>query len=211
MARIAIFDFDGTLGDTKSMIVGIFHKTVAQLGLEPRSDEEYAATIGLPLKEAFLRLYDIGEDAAAAYTDAFRNIEISRPLVVPSFPHVKETLDRLRDRGVVLTIATSRRRQSLIEFLENMGLSDYFSYLVSSIDVERSKPAPDMVLKTLGALNADADDAIVIGDTSYDIEMGRSAGATTVGVTYGIGSRAELIEARADFLVDDFELLEYII
>ena len=85
-----------------------------------------------------------------------------------------------------------------------MHLNKVIPYVLGAEDVARAKPHPDPVLQTLESFNCKPEDALVVGDTWYDIEMGRRAGVRTCGVTYGNGSREELMRAGADFLVDDF-------
>ena len=115
---------------------------------------------------------------------------------------MKETLAELKDRGMTLTIASSRSNRSLTEYIVNLGLSDTITYILGADDVAEGKPNPEPVLKTLDELNLSADEVIVVGDTSFDIDMGRNAGTRTCGVTYGIGSTEGL--SKADWLIDDF-------
>ena len=110
--------------------------------------------------------------------------------------------------GMLVTVASSRLRPSLTAFIDEMGLAPYIPYILSVSDVERAKPAPDMVLKTLRENNLRPEDAIVVGDTAYDIRMAHAAGVKAVGVTYGNGSRASLEAERAEWIIDDFSELE---
>jgi len=205
--KTIILDFDGTMGDTRSLIVTTMQQTIAALGLPSRSDDECASMIGLPLRETFTKLIPMSEEMGdlcdATYTRLFLRNNV--PGAVPVFPHVVETLAELHNRGHVLTVASSRRRQSLLDYVREMGIERYISCIVSASDVEHAKPAPDMVLKILRETGGTATDALVVGDTRFDIEMGRSAGAMTCGVTYGNGSAEEL--SMADYVIDDFARL----
>jgi len=90
-----------------------------------------------------------------------------------------------------------------------MGLRPYISYIVSASDTDRAKPQPDMVLMTLKTLNLRAEEALVVGDTVFDIRMAHSAGVAAAAVTYGNGSRNELENEGAEYIIDDFsELLK---
>lgn len=207
--KTVILDFDGTLADTRSLIVKTMQQTIRQLGLASRTDDECAAMIGLPLRKTFTELIPMTEEMGTRCADTYTMLFLQNnvPGAVPLFPHVKETISELHRRGYVLAIASSRGRDTLIDFLEEMDLQPYISMVVAATDVENAKPAPDMVLRILETTGAAAADAIVVGDTSYDIDMGISAGVRTCGVTYGNGSRAEL--ASADVLITDFgELLD---
>ena len=111
----------------------------------------------------------------------------------------------LKEQGFVLTIASSRSRNSLTELTHNMGIADYISYLIGADDVKEAKPKPEPVLKTLAAMQFAANETLVVGDMAVDILMGANAGAKTCGVTWGNGSREELKEAGADFIMDRME------
>ena len=104
-----------------------------------------------------------------------------------------------------MTIATARNRKSLIEFLTKWGVKDRFQYILCGEDTKRLKPFPDPVLQTLQKLDLQPQNALVIGDMPVDIEMGKSAGAFTCGVTYGNSDREGLQNAGADFVVDSLE------
>lgn len=205
--KTIILDFDGTMGDTRSLIVKTMQQTIAALGLPGRSDDQCASMIGLPLRETFTKLIPMSEAMGdlcdATYTRLFKENNV--PGAVPVFPHVADTLAKLHARGHVLAVASSRRRQSLLDYMREMGIERFVSCVVSASDVERAKPAPDMVLKILDQTGGAASDALVVGDTRFDIEMGRSAGTKTCGVSYGNGSLEEL--SMADYVVDDFARL----
>ena len=205
-----ILDFDGTLADTRGLIVKTMQQTLEELGLESRTDEQCAYMIGLPLKQAFTDLIPMSDEMGGQCVETYRKIfnENNALYVIPTFPHVMETLYKLHEQGYILTIASSRSNRSLREFVNDMDLNDVIPYVLGAEDVTRAKPHPDPVLQTLETFGCKAEDALVVGDTWYDIEMGKRAGVKTCGVTYGNGTREELIQAGADYLVDDFgELL----
>ena len=208
--KLIILDFDGTLADTRGLIVKTMQQTLEALGLESRTDEQCASMIGLPLKQAFTDLIPMSDEMGGQCVETYRKIfnENNALYVIPTFPHVMETLYKLHEQGYILTIASSRSNRSLREFVNDMDLNDVIPYVLGAEDVTRAKPHPDPVLQTLETFGCKAEDALVVGDTWYDIEMGKRAGVKTCGVTYGNGTREELMQAGADYLVDDFgELL----
>ena len=208
--KLIILDFDGTLADTRGLIVMTMQQTIQVLGLDSRTDDQCAAMIGLPLKEAFTTLIPMTDEMGDRCAETYRRIfnENNAVYTVPAFPNVMETLRMLSDKGYLLSIASSRSHRSLMEFIENMGLQEVLTYVLGADDVVQAKPHPEPVLKTLEKFGCRADEALVIGDAVYDIEMGRRAGVKTCGVTYGNGTREELADAGADFLIDNFgELL----
>ena len=206
MKKIGIFDFDGTIADTKPVILNTFHRTFDAEGLPQHTDEEIAATIGLPLMEAFPMLCPMNAERAAECTDSYRRIfdDVNSEIGVPMFPHVADTLRAISAKGVTLTIATSRGYKSAADFIRGFRLDDIVQFIIAAEDVRHAKPDAEPVTKILNHYGMQPSDAIVVGDTRFDILMGRNAGCTTVGVTYGNGSRESLAEAGADFIVDDF-------
>jgi len=210
MIKLIIFDFDGTLGDTRRNIVTTMQMTIRELGLAGRTDDECASKIGLPLDGCFEALYpDESKETIQLCTHTYRrifqeNLLSMKPQV---FPKVKETLMALKDQGLMLTIASSRWHKSLSELTHDLGIADYISMLVGADDVEKAKPNPEPALKTLSAMGFKASETLVVGDMNVDILMGKNAGAKTCGVTYGNGTKQELEESGADYLIDSFEEL----
>lgn len=153
---LIVFDFDGTLGDTRRNIVTTMQMTIAELRLPYRSEQECAATIGLPLTGCFRTLFPDTQDelvllCAETYRRLFNeNLKNFRP---EAFPGVVETLSILHQKGFMLTIASSRSHNSLTELTRNMGIADYISYLLGADDVKEAKPMPEPVLKTLADLH----------------------------------------------------------
>ena len=178
-----ILDFDGTLGDSRRLIVNTLQQTLREQNLPVAGEERCASTIGLSLKEAFMQLAPMTEETAESCTQTYRRIfsDNNLPDAVPPFPHVLETIRTLYQKGLTLTVASSR-----------------------ADDVKHHKPHPESVFVTLEKLGRKADETLVVGDTIYDINMGKGASTLTCGVTYGNGTRSELVQAGANYLIDDF-------
>ena len=208
--KLIIFDFDGTLGDTRRNIVRTMQMTIAELHLPNRSEEECAATIGLPLVGCFETMFpDLQKENVQTCADTYRRIfaENLQTLKPQLFPGVNDTLAKLSEQGYTLTIASSRSHASLAELTNDMGIADCISYLIGADDVEKAKPDPEPVLNTLNAMRFEASQALVVGDMAVDILMGANAGAKTCGVTWGNGSREELEQAGANYIIDSIEEL----
>ena len=234
--KYIIFDFDGTIGDSQSLIVKTLQDTMRARKLEVKSEEACAKTIGLRLDEAFVSLFGMsaeeGMECAATYREIF--LENKMTMIVQPFPHVIETLRALHRQGYVLGMASSRNHCSLDGYVHQMQLEDIFSSIVAGDDVKHVKPAPDMVFKALGEMlgmknpGASAEDVLnpvtsaetedikdvlaetlVVGDMNFDMDMAHHAGCKACAVTYGNGTREQL--ASAEFIIDDFaELLELV-
>lgn len=214
MKKIAIFDFDGTLANTRPVILCSFHETFDVLQLPQRSDKEISATIGLPLIEAFPILFPMSEEKAQKCADTYRKIfeKVKKDLIVQLFPHVADTLKQLHSQGVICTIATSRGHESASHFIQSFGLDSIITYIIAAENVQHAKPNPEPVNLTLSHFGINPEDAVVIGDTHFDILMGNNTSCMSIGVSYGYGSRESLEKAGADVIIDDFaELPTYIL
>ena len=221
--KYIIFDFDGTIGDSQSLIVKTLQDTMRAKKLEVKSDEACAKTIGLRLDEAFVSLFGMsaeeGLKCAATYREIF--LDNKKAMIVQPFPHVIETLRELHRQGFILGMASSRNHCSLDGYVKQMQLENIFSSIVAGDDVEHVKPAPDMVFMALGEMkgmknpvtSAESgdvedmlDEVLVVGDMTFDVDMAHNAGCKACAVTYGNGTREQL--ASAEFIIDDFaELL----
>lgn len=209
--RLVILDYDGTLGDTAAVIIKTTQATIQELGLPARTDEECAAMIGLRLIEIPPVLFPGIDIECELYAKTYRRLfhVFNTEGAVELYPNVIRTLSELKNRGMILTIASSRSHASLADYVNNQGLSQYISYILGADDVMNGKPDPEPVNRTLEQFGFKAEEAIVVGDTIFDINMGKNAGTKTCGVTYGNGTRESM--ASADWLIDDFSrLLELI-
>lgn len=208
--RLIIFDFDGTLCDTRQNIIKAFRATMDALDLPLRSEAACGATIGLTLRDGFAELYPELSDAAVDYcVDTYRRIfaEHRQEYMPELFAGVGEVLDTLYLDGYTMAIASSRLTDSLMLFMRAHNIDHYFSCVVGSDSVECHKPNPDPANRVLVELNFKPSEALVVGDMPVDILMGRNAGTRTVGVSYGNATRAELIAAEADYVIDDIREL----
>lgn len=209
MAAI-IFDFDGTLADTQRGIIATAQEVLRRMGREPADERALAATIGLPLRENFTRGAGLSEEEADRAVAIYR--EIFETFAIPAitvFPGVEEVLAALSARGVPMAVASSRGQHSLEGLMHHLGL-DRFIPLTLVFGVEtaaRPKPAPDILYVILGKLGVKPEEALVVGDTTFDIEMGRAAGCYTCGVSYGNQSAGQLAGASPNYLLDDLRKL----
>lgn len=208
--KLIIFDFDGTLCDTRRNIIIAFRATMERLGLDMRDEATCGATIGLTLRDGFKSMYPQMDAAAIDHcVETYRQIfaERRKELMPDLFPGVKPTLEELHRRGYRLTIASSRLTDSLMLFMRHHMIDNLFEYVVGSDSVENHKPHPEPVVKTLEALGVTAAEVLVVGDMPVDVGMAHNAGVKAIAVSYGNATRAELEESRADVVIDDFTQL----
>ncbi len=208
--KLLIFDFDGTLADTRAPIVMAKQETMRQMGIAVMDEETCASTIGLTARLGFQQLYpDLPEEkleqCVALYRALFDELAAKNPPVL--FPGVLPTLKELSRKGHILTIATSRHNASLNGFLEALDLKPLFHYVLGGEDTPLLKPNPDAVLKTLKDLDIPPEKALVIGDMPFDILMAKRAGVAACGVSYGNAAEEELYASGADYVISSFSSL----
>lgn len=208
--KLVIFDFDGTLGDSQKLITDTMLATVDELGLPSPTREQFASTIGLPLRECFTSIMTLTDEEADKCEETYRRIFDEKNVkgAVSLFPGVKETLRRLHEKGFLMSIASSRCHRTLSSLVDDLGLSPYIQYVIGSDDVQHHKPDAESVLVTMEHFDVRPEATVVVGDTEFDILMGCHAGVHTIGVSYGNGSRESLERAGAERVISDIKQLE---
>ena len=191
--RLLVFDWDGTLMDSVGTIVACAQATICGLGLPLPGEGVIRATVGLGLRETIERLQPgcddiLYERIVAAYRSHWHGTYRDLPLL---FPEVRELLDGLAEAGYLLAVATGKSRRGLEHALEQSGLAGRF-HSTRTADEAPSKPHPQMLWDLLEELGARQDEALMVGDTTHDLQMARSAGVAAVGVASGTQPRAEL-------------------
>ncbi len=185
--ELLIFDWDGTLMDSEARIVSCVEAAVRDLGMPVPDTESISNIIGLGLKEAVHQLFPAADDRLHLQIAARYRVHFFSDREAPSqlFEGARETLRELADRGYMLAVATGKGRQGLDYALETTGLADFF-HLTRCADETFSKPHPEMLNQILELSGMDSHQALMIGDTEYDMEMAANAGMPSLGVTYGV-------------------------
>ena len=200
-ARLAIFDCDGTLVDSGSTIYAALRRSFELNGLEVPSAEACRRIVGLSLVEAIATLLperaaDQHLQLAEDYKRAFMAMRIAGEVEEPLFDGILELLDSLEADGWLLAIATGKSDRGLKHCLELHGIHARFVSLQTA-DRHPSKPHPSMVEQAIADAGAAPATTIVVGDTSFDMAMAVSAGATAIGAGWGYHESGELIGAGA--------------
>lgn len=211
--KLAIFDVDGTLVDSQAMIAASLTAAFRAEGIAVPERSRMLSIVGLSLVDAMAALTP-GEDhttherLAAAYKRAFWEHRSRGEHTETLFPGAEELLVKLRARGdVALGIATGKSRRGVAHLIEKHGWDGWFATIQTSDD-HPSKPHPSMIATALSETATAATKTIMIGDTSYDIEMARAAGVRAAGVSWGNHAAAELTKAGAHTISHDFNELE---
>lgn len=185
--KLLIFDWDGTLMDSIPHIVHCIRLASDDMGLEVRSDEHIKGIIGLGLKEAIDALYpgnsaDFHQELADRYREHYLP---PGPSPTPLFEGARETVNALSEAGYLLAVATGKGRGGLDKVLGETGLGPLF-HATRTSDTTRSKPDPLMLNQILEELEVPVSEALMIGDTEWDLVMAANAGMDSLGVTYGV-------------------------
>ncbi len=197
--RLLAFDWDGTLMDSVATIVACTRATLSDLGLEgdgssaELSEARIRSTIGLGLRETVEALRPgCGEELFARIIERFRHHWFGSYRDLPLlFEGVAETLAELASRGYLLAVATGKSRRGLDHALAKTGVGGRF-HATRTADEALSKPHPQMLLDVCAAVGVEPREALMIGDTTFDLEMARNAGAAGLGVLSGSHGRDEL-------------------
>ncbi len=212
MIKAVYFDFDGTLADTSEAIVMTMQQSYLHFGLPVPTPESIRQTIGLHLAECCRIPGNLDDKTVEQMVPYYRSIfNDNAHDFTAIYPHVAETIGWLHDNGYRLAICTSRGAPSLDVILKARNIEFGFETRVTAVDGLEPKPSPHMVLTLLDRMGLTPDEVVVVGDTTFDIMMGNSAGCRTVAVTYGNHSREQLSAANPSYIIDSFDELPRII
>ena len=213
MLTALVFDLDGTLADTPAGIAATIAAVLAEMGYAPPAYDAVLPMIGLPLEDAFQSF--LPADRWGLVPGCItRYREIYAATAIPTsrlFPGVEETLWRCRAAGLKMGIATTKITSVAEAVLAHTGILPLFDAVFGSDRTSLPKPHPELALNLLAELGSNPAHAMVVGDTSYDILMGKGAGAQTCAVTYGVHPRHRLEAAGPDHIIDRFRDLAAII
>lgn len=216
--RLVIFDLDGTLVDSSVDITNALNYALEPYSLEPLSVGDTIQMVGEGISRLIekivdsrgngilraavaefpggpQRLLDIRADVKNRFLEYYSEhiLDYTR-----EYPGVRETLEQL---GAYKKAVISNKMESLSKkVLDGLGLSKYFIVVLGSDTTPEKKPSPLPVLKVLSDLRIRPDEAMIVGDSNYDVDAGKAAGVTTVAVTYGYRPRDVI--SHADYLID---------
>ena len=206
MNRLAIFDCDGTLVDSQSIICRAMRQAFTIEQLAPPEDSATRRVVGLSLTEAMRALlpeagHGLHVQLSETYKRAFQDLRAAGEVEEPLFPGIAEALKLLDAQGWMLAVATGKSDRGLKHCLEVHDIERYFVSLQTA-DRHPSKPHPSMIVQAMADAGAAPETSVMIGDTSFDIGMGINAGCLTVGVAWGYHDAEELFDEGAHFVAD---------
>jgi pyrophosphatase PpaX len=192
-----LFDLDGTLVDTKELIVTSFAKASMEVLGEPIPAEKLLPLIGIPI----IRQVEIlapGFEQELIETYRAINDELHDELIA-YYDGTREMLEELRVQGKRLGVVTSKRKQPALEALQSFDLQDYFEFIVGMEETQKHKPEPEPLLLGAKLLDAAGEPCVYIGDSPYDMQAGRAANMYTIAANWGMFTPEELIRAGAQY------------
>ncbi|MDG2285766.1 MAG: HAD-IA family hydrolase [Alphaproteobacteria bacterium] len=214
--RLAVFDLDGTLVDSQHAIVASMRAAFESQDLMPPEAAAVRSVIGLPLDAAIEQINPdvrglLTQRVAEGYkhhAQAVRGASAGGP--EPLMPGARAVLDRLEADGCLLAIATGKGRRGLISVLEAHGLRNRFVSLQSADDAP-GKPDPTMLRQAIAEAGAEHSEAVMIGDTVFDLQMAHNAGVASVAVSWGYHQVEHLNSAGPGALINHFDELDAVI
>ncbi len=201
--RVVMFDFDGTVADTKASIVSTATRALTEFGLSEDELGDVSRLIGPPFPEAFQQVYGLSAADAQLVTECYRSIYATLGVEAwPLFEGMRELVRELRAAHKTVCVATSKRQHILDKALTDEGMYDAFDLKVGKPSDEPFSKAQTIAL-VLDLTGATANDAVMVGDRHHDVDGAIACGVPCVGVTYGgTGDYAELAGAGACRVVD---------
>jgi phosphoglycolate phosphatase len=196
--QLLVFDWDGTLMDSMSEIVHCFQSAAADLQMDVPTPAQIHAIIGVGMHEAIGMLFpelttaEVRQPLIERYRHYYFHPE---KRLSELYPGVKEMLLSLEEKGFLLGVATSKGRRGLDAVLARTGLDRVF-HATRCIDEAQSKPHPQMLLDVLTLTGVDKHEALMIGDTEFDLLMAQNAGVKSIGVSCGAHPRERLVSCK---------------
>lgn len=210
---LVIFDCDGTLVDSQGLIISAMRHAFRALELPIPTDRSIRQAVGLSLYDSMEALLPNGSardhaELVSKFQNSFSGLRAERKFDEPLYPGVEKVLDSLESRNMLLGIATGKSMRGLKYTLNHHGIFERFVTLQTA-DNNPGKPHPKMIENALADAAVKYENAIMVGDTTFDIEMALAAGVTPVGVSWGYHAALDLQKAGASVVINDFEdLLE---
>ncbi len=205
---LIIFDWDGTIINSEAHIIHSMQLAIADEGLTVPPQQDIRHIIGLSLTRAIKSLFP--QQAAASIeriADGYREHFFSETTGASElFEGVADIIRDLHANGYFLAVATGKGRRGLDMALQSSGLEPFF-HVTRCADETRSKPDPQMLDEILTDLNLDTSKAIMVGDTSYDIDMANNIKMDSVAVTYGMHDKSQLENSKPTYFIDTIDQL----
>lgn len=210
--KLVIFDWDGTLMDSVDRIVFSMQASAVALSFEPPSYHQAKQIIGLSLPKAIKTLFpNANEEQVQLLTAQYKHqyVEVNNT-PTPLFENALELLINLKQQDKLLAVATGKARAGL-QRVWNVTDTEHFFHASRCADESESKPHPDMINSLLEELNIQKHETVMIGDTSFDLEMAQRAGVDSIGITHGVHDDEILAQFQPKAIVDSLAELHQLL
>lgn len=205
--KYAVFDLDGTLFDTIEDIMNSGNELLAMHGMNPYTLGDYKLFVGLGVDSLIASIFKgrkTDEDEHLLRKREYLEIYQRRMLETTSlYPGIADLISRLREEGVKLAILSNKQDQDVLLIVEHFNLKSAFEIVLGKRPELPIKPHPESLKLIIDGFGARPEEVVYIGDTKTDIETAKNASVAVIGVTWGFRPRRELVEAGADYIVDD--------
>lgn len=211
-APLAIFDLDGTLIDTAPDLIASLNHAIAPVGLAPYGIEDTKILVGRGVRVMIERAFEhrdrsLDNDTFDACFERFSaHYRAGIPGESRPYPGIVAALDRLKSAGFDLAVCTNKRESFTMPLLDALDLTGYFTTITGGDTFVFRKPDPRHVLETIARASGDVANAVMVGDSSNDIDAGKGAGAATIAVTFGYADRP-VTDMAADRMISHFDEL----
>ncbi|NQV54370.1 MAG: HAD-IA family hydrolase [Rhodospirillales bacterium] len=207
--KLVVLDCDGTLVDSGSAIVDTMHTAFAEHGLQRPSAEDVRRVVGLELLEAISKLAPgVASNKLDSVCASYREFSAAKrsdpDWSDPLYPGTIEAIEALSTAGILMGVATGKSRSGLDHVLGVYGLGEHFITLQTS-DVAPGKPNPEMLYRAMRDAGAEVSATVMVGDTTFDMEMAANAKTHAIGVGWGYHGADELKAAGANIVIDRFQ------
>lgn len=200
------FDLDGTLADSLPLIRHTYYTVFSEMNI-PWGNDDVMRWIGRPLRD--IAEYFAGKNLAEIFIDRYqRHYHFDHDRYTSLFPGTVEMLEKLKKRNIKTAIVTSKGRPGALRTVNYTGIANYIDAIVTANDVQKHKPLPEPVYKALELVGARAENAVFVGDSHFDLEAGKAAGAKVLGVGWGIASIEQLKQYEPEGILESWDELE---
>ncbi|MBN06708.1 MAG: haloacid dehalogenase [Rhodospirillaceae bacterium] len=207
--KLAVLDCDGTIVDSKTAIITSMTAAFVNVDLAPPKPEEIVRIVGLNLADAMdVLLQGQKPEKIPTLVDAYREVATQHRAggqwENPLYPDAKEVIQALNASGWLLGVATGKSKRGLDAVFDTHEIGHHFVTAQTS-DIGPGKPAPDMLYRALRETGVEARNTVMIGDTTFDMEMAMNAGVSAIGVSWGYHTDKDLLAAGARVIVHGFQ------
>jgi phosphoglycolate phosphatase len=203
--KLVIFDWDGTLANSIPVVVDVFQKTAQILNLGVPAEKTIEDLIGREFSDIAQSLFPNID--MNIFTPCYNKVHAENCLKIDLFDQAAETLNYLHSKGYQLAIATNRQRNQLKQMLDRFNLNHLFDAIRCGDD-GHVKPDPEMLRGIFNELSIPAQDAILIGDSQYDMQLAKNAGIDVIAAGYGTQGLADLLAYSPTMLINKINELQ---